>query len=377
MNMKNLLTFLLFSGLSIALMQCGSEQNLPGTTITGTIKNAQNIQVFLDNVIVGQASTVAGKGDIDANGNFTMNFPEGLPAGVYGLRIGAKKITLVFDGTEKAVELNGDLTNLQLYDFQLAGSRDSKVLQNTMKGLVSRKLSADDIDKLVDTTANPLLGAYVAYTALGPNGKFLNTYKKAILKLESSENQSAMATSFAKFVNMVETQYNKEKASQLVQIGQPAPDIKLASPNGKEFALSDLKGKVVLLDFWASWCGPCRRENPNVVEVYKRYKDQGFTVYSVSLDGVDSRTAARYGNNPNGLTQAMDNSKKRWVAAIEKDNLLWDYHVSDLKKWESSPAALYGVRSIPRTFMIDRDGKIAALNLRGARAIETELKKLL
>ena len=375
--MKNVLTLVLFLGLGLSLMQCSSPQNLAGTTIQGKIENAQNMQLFLDNINIGQASTVAGKTDINGTGDFTLNFPEGLTSGIYGIRIGAKKVSLVLDGSEKNITINGDLSTLHLYDFQISGSRDSEVLRNTMQGLVKRKLSADDIDKLVDTTANPVLGAYVAFSSLGGNGRFLNTYKKALKKLESDGNQSAMATSLGQYVGIVEQQYNKQRASELVQIGQAAPDIKLPNPNGKEYALSDLKGKVVLLDFWASWCRPCRMENPNVVKVYERYKDQGFTVFSVSLDGIDSRMAGRYGNNPSGLNQAMESQKKRWVDAIKKDGLSWEYHVSDLKKWESSPAALYGVRSIPRTFMIDRDGNIAALNLRGAAAIEQELKRLL
>ncbi|MCB0592877.1 MAG: TlpA family protein disulfide reductase, partial [Phaeodactylibacter sp.] len=128
--------------------------------------------------------------------------------------------------------------------------------------------------------------------------------------------------------------------------------------------------------FWASWCGPCRRENPNVVRVYDQYKSQGFTVFSVSLDGIDSRTRSRFGDEQ-AASQYLDNQKQRWVEAIKQDNLKWEYHVSDLQKWESAPAAQYGVRSIPRTFLIDRDGKIAAVNLRGAEQIERELKKLL
>ncbi len=151
---------------------------------------------------------------------------------------------------------------------------------------------------------------------------------------------------------------------------------RLPSPSGKVYALSDLKGKVVLLDFWASWCGPCRRENPNVVKIYKKYKDQGFTVFSVSLDGLDSRTKARF-NSEELIQQQLEISKQRWIKAIEQDGLEWPYHVSDLKKWECAPARLYGVTSIPRTFLIDREGRIAAVNLRGAQQIEQALLMVL
>jgi thiol-disulfide isomerase/thioredoxin len=136
-------------------------------------------------------------------------------------------------------------------------------------------------------------------------------------------------------------------------VGAMAPDLAFENPEGKVLKLSDLRGKVVLLDFWASWCGPCRKENPNVVQTYKKYHDQGFEVYSVSLD----------------------RDKASWLKAIEADGLVWSNHVSDLGFWQSQAAKIYGVSSIPATFLIDKEGKIIAKNLRGA-ALENALKGL-
>ncbi len=139
-----------------------------------------------------------------------------------------------------------------------------------------------------------------------------------------------------------------------LEVGDPSLNISLPAPDGKNKSLHDLKGKVVLLDFWASWCGPCRKENPNVVNAYNKFKDKGFTVFSVSLD----------------------QDRQRWLGAIEKDGLVWNNHVSDLKGWGSAGARLYGVRGIPATYLIGPDGKIIGKDLRGA-ALERKLAEVL
>ena len=145
-----------------------------------------------------------------------------------------------------------------------------------------------------------------------------------------------------------------DKLRTAIVPGMEAPDVVLPDINGKERKLSDLRGKVVLLDFWASWCAPCRKENPNVVNIYKKFNAKGFEVFSVSLD----------------------NDKGRWTKAIADDGLLWDNHVSDLKGWSSAGARPYGISSIPATVLIDRDGKVVARNLRGGD-LEAKVRELL
>lgn len=142
---------------------------------------------------------------------------------------------------------------------------------------------------------------------------------------------------------------DKENLKIGLKIGDIAPEISLPDPKGKTKTLSSLRGKMVLLDFWAAWCGPCRRENPNLVRAYQKYNKaklkeaSGFEIYSVSLD----------------------RNRNAWTTAIEEDELNWDAHVSDLKFWDSDAAKTYKINSIPYNFLLDANGVIVAKNVKG------------
>ena len=144
-----------------------------------------------------------------------------------------------------------------------------------------------------------------------------------------------------------------------VGVGEEAPEIEMQDPEGEIRKLSDLKGKLVLIDFWAAWCRPCRAENPNVVRLYKKFKSEEF----------------KYGDGFEVFSVSLDRNKTDWQRAIEQDGLIWDNHVSDLQGWQNAAAQRYGVRGIPATYLIDEDGVVLARNLRG-KTLENALEKM-
>jgi thiol-disulfide isomerase/thioredoxin len=182
----------------------------------------------------------------------------------------------------------------------------------------------------------------VAFGMMGRNNEMFLKYSKAYL--EKYTGDYPMLDKFMKEQNA--------KLKGAAGVGETASNITGATPEGKTMSLTDLRGKYVLIDFWASWCGPCRRENPNVVRLYEKYKDKGFDILGVSLD----------------------TNKEKWVAAIKKDQLDW-HHISDLKGWSSELSKPYGVRGIPYTVLIDKEGNIIGKRLRGA-SLEAKLKEL-
>ncbi len=351
--------------------------------ISGTISDAPNTSLYLEAISQQGVISVA-ETRIDASGKFTMtgNIPG---FGLYQLRLGdqAPKIIPLTLIPEDKVQLNTTTDQFELQP-NISGTAWAKTMNRYMK--IYRRfhvgqaellqlrdsLPADvlndrflrlkaplDSFALIEMNRDPgnpfnivLQGS--ATPAMGFNSwdpKNLEVLKKVAEAYEKEFLNSPVATTMSNQVYQIEMAYNEHLANNSGT--RPAPEISLNDPNGNELHLSDLRGKYVLIDFWASWCAPCRKENPNVVRLYKKFKAKGFTVFSVSLD----------------------NDKQAWVDAIQKDGLIWNTHVSDLLQWESPMPELYGFQGIPHTVLINPEGNIIGVGLRGAE-LEQKLEEI-
>jgi thiol-disulfide isomerase/thioredoxin len=365
--------FLLLSGL--VLQNCSSSSvaaPINGARVSGKIENGGNMKVFLDRMTFTNQSQVVQKGDLDGDGNFTLDLVDGLDPGLYRVRVGGSNALLILNGSEKDVKLSAELGAMKQGQITIEGAPDATGFLDMMQKISSQKASLEQAQAYVETTSNPIAAAMVAQMFLGGKEEYIGVTTLTAQKLKAAHPD---ANDFAQYAAGMAKKIQNQKASERVAVGAPAPDIKLPSPDGKTYALSDLKGKVVLLDFWASWCGPCRKANPHVVSMYDKYNKKGFEVFNVSMDGINPRLLPKLKTQEQKDSQ-LASAKSKWEAAIKQDKLRWPYHVSDLQHWNSEPAGVYGVRSIPRTFLIDRDGNIAGANLRGA-ALEKAVKELL
>lgn len=217
------------------------------------------------------------------------------------------------------------------------------------------KQEMEAMDKKADELTEPI------------NKKFVKAYPKSVISLDVlrslayGADYAEIAPLYASLSPSIkESESGKKFGEQLakmksVAIGAIAPDFAMADTSGKMVKLSSFKGKYLLVDLWASWCGPCRGENPNVVRTFNKYKDRNFTVLGVSLDRPDA--------------------KDKWIKAIKDDGLTWT-HVSDLKFWNNEVAQMYGVQAIPQNFLLDPNGKVIAKNLRGD-ALDAKLAEVL
>ncbi len=338
----------------LGLFACQSQK---GLTIEGTVKGADGLEGFFEESLLSNTLSVA-KTNFDGGGRYKIDLPNGLSAGIYRLRVGQKWMNLVLNGKEKNIRLDADLSTLQKAEYTVAGSPDTEAYLALVNGLESGSKKIINAKDLIDTAKNPLLSMLLALQIPQFQApEYLSMQKSAAARVEDFLPASSYSKDYSMAIGQLESEAESAKiaaAAPSIAVGVQAPDISMKGPDGKTYSLADLKGKVVLLDFWASWCGPCRRESPRVVEAYKNYKSKGMEIFSVSLDS----------------------DPELWKSAITQDGLDWRYHVSDLKGWKNLAAQMYRVQSIPQQFLIGKDGKILAVITPGGD-FETALRKAL
>ncbi len=347
-----------------------------GTTIKGKFENAKNGELRLQRFGADMQPKDLAKTKLDADGKWEISIPEGIQPGFYKFELGTTGLYTVFNGKEKAIEVTGNTANFPKFDAKITGAPSAEeFLTSIQKFTTGQQITPEMAVNTVLDCKDAIASMALCNILFRGAPDFLTTYEEVAKRLEKQYPGSDYAKAYVDVTKNIKQAADMQASSQKVKVGVDAPAISLPDPNGKTRSLAELKGKVVLLDFWASWCGPCRRKNPEVVALYNKYKDKGFTVFSVSLDGLDDKTKAKIGDDKEVLKSKMDEEKSKWLGAIKADNLSWDTHVSELKKWDTTASKEYGVTGIPMTFLIDKNGKVAVINPQGN--LEDELKKLL
>ena len=362
----------------LLLSFCDGNKKNSSFQLKGTLSDSKAETLYLEKL--GSAKQVIIDSVIlDENGNFEFtNYTPKI--GFYRIKTNDKNFAmLVLDSADK-VTINGSVKDLG-NTFKVEGSPETTIFIEYNNLSKSRDIKLDSLNKafqllmetnkmdskrmdslsaIFETPYNSIINqsnilmvdkiskntnmysSIMAIQALDPD-KYSDLYKSL---------DAGLSKKFPKDKNVIMFHEVVERMLS-TNIGQFAPEISLPSPDGKEIALSSLKGKLVLIDFWASWCGPCRKEMPNVVKIYSKFKNKGFEIYGVSLD----------------------QDKEKWMEAITKDGINWP-QVSDLKYWDNVAARIYNVQGIPYTVLIDKDGKIIAKNLRG-QELEKKIAEVL
>lgn len=360
----------------VTLGSCTEEKR--DFELKGTLTDSKGENIYLEK-IVNPAPILVDSTGIDEEGNFEFKLytPK---MGFYRIKLGQQNFAmLILDSTDK-VKITGSAKDLG-NTYKVEGSPESTLFmayndqyknyvfqidslknafQSVMQSLKMDSLKMDSLSNLYRPPFESIMGRYhrelSATIDKNPNmyssliwieqlepEKYLGIYQKLDQNLTK------------KFPNdkYIKAMHERLEMEMKTLVGQVAPDIDLPTPEGKSVTLSSLKGRVVLVDFWASWCGPCKREMPNVVNVYKKFKNKGFEIYGVSLD----------------------RDRDQWLNEVKKQGMTW-IQVSDLKFWESYPVKAYGIEGIPFTVLLDKEGKILAKNLRGLaleKAVENAL----
>ncbi len=296
-----------------------------------------------------------GKSNIELNFDASAQPPvltgKGSPELNAWLEFRAFRAKLNDDLYKGIMEESTSLTEKKKKELEAAGTDETALKQIaekykpeenalTEKFMAASQKSSDALAKKAEDCSHAAV-LYLIATAWDEN-MWLNTGQATIEKITKKEGQNA----YTDALNA------KMKSFQALSVGAIAPELELTDSTGKTFKLSDMRGQYVLVDFWASWCKPCRIENPNVVANYEKYKDKGFTVLGISLD----------------------DNRDRWLVAVQADKLFWP-HASDLKGWESAAGRKYNITSIPANVLLDKDGKIVAKNLRDA-SLGDKLKEI-